>query len=147
MSGLIRLAGYAVVLLFVCIALTSCSEVEPLEVTNATLQGTVTYQGKPVPYALVIAVSTAGTSSATANADADGKYSMTNVPLGGVQIAVNTAAGKGMMMGKMMSKQKGGQAGPAPQMVDVPEKFFKPESSGITTNIVDGPNTFNVELK
>jgi hypothetical protein len=148
MSGPIRLAGYALVLLFVCMALTSCSEVEPLETTNATLEGSVTYQGKPVPYALVIVASpTADVGAKTTTADADGKYSMADVPLGAVQIGVNTAPARGMMMGKMMSKQKGASAGSAPQVVDVPEKFSKPSSSGITTNIVEGPNTFNVELK
>ncbi len=130
-----------------CLALASCSQVERLPLSNATLEGTVTYQGKPVPYGLVIATQAEGKVSATGNADENGKYKLSNVPLGTVQIAVNTEAGRGMMMGQMMAKSKGAKGASAPSFVDVPKKYFDPTSSGITTNVVEGPNTFNIELK
>ncbi|GIX02148.1 MAG: carboxypeptidase-like regulatory domain-containing protein [Thermogutta sp.] len=124
--------------------LTSCGKkVEPLKLSNATLEGTVTYQGKPVPYALIIV--TNGKDTATANADAQGKFKVEHVPLGQVQIGVNTDAGKGAAMGAIMAARQGG--GQPPVLVDVPKKYFEPSQSGITTTISDGANTFDIKIE
>lgn len=123
---------------------TSCGKkTERLKLSNATLEGTVTYKGKPVPYALVIV--TNGSQSATGNAGPDGKFKVEHVPLGEVQIGVNTDAAKGIAMSAIMAAQKGGGS-PPPALVDVPKKYFEPSTSGITTTIQDGANTFDIEL-
>lgn len=129
-----------------CLVMASCSDVEKLELSNATLEGTITYQGKAVPYALVI-VAQKGARGVTAKADDGGRYKAEHVPLGQAQIGVNTDAGRGMMAGQRMAKQNEGGGGATAQFVDVPKKFFEPTTSGITTTIVDGPNTYNIEMK
>jgi hypothetical protein len=137
-----------------CAALTSCGDkVERLELSDATMEGTITYKGEPVPYALVIVTNSGGPggvggSSATGNAAKDGTYRVEHAPLGLVEVAVNTDAGRGMMMSDVMaasqSKDKGKAAA---KFVAVPEKFHNPTTSGITTTVVDGPNKFDIEIK
>ena len=134
-----------------CLLMASCkgNPTVYLETTDATLEGTVTYRGRPVPYALVIAAAPEGqgtTPAATANADAQGRYRLTSVPLGQVEIGVNSEAGRGMMMGQMMAASQGA-GGETPTFVDVPNKYFNPTTSGVTTTISDGPNTFDIELE
>src|SRR5262249_61302369 len=73
--------------------------------TGATLEGTVTYGKEPVLVAMVIIQGEGG--AATAYVGDDGRYKAVNVPLGKVQIAVNTAAGKGQMTGKIMAQSQG----------------------------------------
>ena len=136
-----------------CLLMASCDEgnldegnpVVHLETTNATLEGTVTYHDRPVPYALVIASAPGGERAVTAYADAQGRYRLTSVPLDEVQIGVDTKAGRGQMMGRMMAASRGA-GGEMPTFVDVPEKYFHPRTSGVTTTISDGPNTFDIEL-
>jgi hypothetical protein len=111
--------------------------------TGATLEGTVTYGKDAVGAALVVAKNDSGT--ATGFVEKDGRYRLQNVPLGEVQIAVNTAAGKGQAMGAMMAQSQGKAKG-APRIVDVPDKFADPAKSGLTTTISKGANTFNIVI-
>ena len=129
-----------------CLTMASCSgnKEERLKLSDATLEGTITLNGKPVPYALVI-VAHAKDPAAQGTADASGKFMVQHVPLGEVMIAVNSDAGKGMAMGKVMAAKKG--EGEAPTFVDVPKKYFSPKTSEITTTIKEGANTYNIELK
>jgi hypothetical protein len=128
-----------------CAALTSCSDdVERLELSNATLEGTVTYKGQPVPYALVIV--TNENASSTGNAASDGTYKVEHAPLGQVQIGVNTDAGRGLMMSESMAVRQGDKQ-PAAKFVAVPKKFHSPSQSGITTTVVDGVNQFDIKIE
>jgi hypothetical protein len=138
----------------VCTVLTSCGygvkEVRHPE-TGATLEGTVTYGNESVPVALIIVAGQGG--SATGNVDeSTGRFSIPNVPLGAVTIAVNVEAAKGEMQGRLMSgyyqgpeaKKKGISA--PPRVVNVPAKYADPKTSGITTTINDGANTFDIKI-
>jgi hypothetical protein len=111
--------------------------------TGATLEGTVSYGKDKVGAALVIAQN--GTGAATAFVDADGRFKLTNVPLGEVSIGVNTEAGKGKAMGEAMAQAKGKAKG-GPRIVDVPSRFADPAQSGIKTTIKEGANTFDVVI-
>lgn len=129
------------------LSLTACSEVERLELSDAKLEGKITYKGKPVPYALVI-VSASDGMAATGNADEQGKYVVDHAPVGEVRIGVNTDAGRGNMMGAMMAAGQGDSKGPKPVFVDLPKKFFEPTTSGITTTVKGGepPDTFDIKI-
>jgi hypothetical protein len=107
------------------------------------LEGTVKYGNEPVGVALVIAQNASG--SATGFIDDDGRYKLGNVPLGEVNIAVNTEAGKGQAMGKFMAQSQGKGKG-APRIVDVPSKFADPAKSGIKTTISKGENKFDIVI-
>ena len=101
-----------------------------------------------VSMALVIVTGEKG--SATGHIE-QGRYKVENVPLGEVKIAVNTDAAKGQMISQQMAQgYKGpdskGVSKPAVRFLDMPEKFREPETSGITTTIKKGANTFDIVL-
>jgi len=129
------------------LCLTSCSNryvpyVQHPE-SGATLEGAVTYGGQKVLVALVIAQGPNG--SANAFIDDDGKYHIANAPLGEVNIAVNTDAGKGQMISKAMAQSRG-KGGRMPAVVEVPGKYGTPATSGIKTTVAKGPNTFDIVI-
>lgn len=110
--------------------------------TGATLEGTVTYGKETVGAALVIAQN--GSGAATAFVDDNGHFKLENVPLGEVNLAVNTDAGKGAAMGRAMAAQGKGKA--PPKIVEVPKKYADPNTSGIKTTINKGPNTYDIAI-
>jgi hypothetical protein len=146
--------GVTVLLVTACAGLTSCGyyvKEERLPETGATLEGTITYGNEKVPVALIIVAGT--NSSAQGHVDeVTGRYSVANVPLGPVKIGVNVKAAEGEMTGKMMSgwyqgpeAKKQGIVAP-PKVVNIPTKYFEPNTSGITTTINAGNNTFDIKI-
>ena len=111
--------------------------------TGATLEGTVTYGKDKVEAALVIAKN--GTGQATGFIDDDGRYRLTNVPLGEVNLGVDTNAGKGQAMGKFMAAAQGKAKG-APRVLDVPMRYADPDKSGIKTTISKGENSYDIVI-
>lgn len=109
--------------------------------TGATLEGTVSYGDEKLNVALVIVQNDSGT--ATALVDENGHYKVENVPLGEVHIGVNTDAGKGQAMGKMMAQAQGKPKSP-PKFIDVPKKYQDPATSGLKTTVNKGPNEYNI---
>jgi hypothetical protein len=144
MTRLLRSAG-AVTAALGFLTVASCSnKIETLPETGATLEGTVTYGKESVPVAMII-VTGSGSPSATGMVGPDGRYKVENVPLGEVQVAVNTDAAKGMMIGQRMAQSQGKAKG-AGKVVDVPQKFHDPTTSGITTTVKGGANTFDIVI-
>jgi hypothetical protein len=131
--GLARLALLGLGLLLIT------SACRPTEVrypeTGASLEGTITYNKEKVPGALVIAVS--ATSSAQTFADDNGHYQLTNVPLGEVNIGVNTDPAKAKASAPGGSKAK---------LVEVPKSFQDPAKSGIKTTVKEGANTYDIVI-
>lgn len=134
-------------------ALASCASNAPvkLEESGATLEGTITHNGKPVQFALVIVQAANGQgATATGKPDLEGNYKVLNVPIGEVKIAVNTDAGEGDF--RTASMQQGAYAGPDKNkakrvQVDfnkVPKKFHAPDTTTITTTISKGSNKFDI---
>jgi len=111
--------------------------------TGATLEGTLTYGNDKVGAALVIAQNDSG--AATAFVDANGHFKLENVPLGEVNIGVNTEAGKGEAMGRAMSQSQGKSKG-TPKIIDIPKQFWDPATSGIKTKVNKGANTFDIAI-
>ena len=133
-----------------CLLLAGCEPYEArLPESGATLEGTVTMGGTPVPAAMIILAGKEG--GATGNVSSDGKFKIENAPLGVVKIGINTEAAKGQMVGEAMARaaqaSKGGApAAPLPTVRDVPAKYQNPDTSEITTTIQKGPNTYNIVI-
>ena len=122
----------------------SCGERgERLPETGATLEGTITYGGVKVPFAVVTAMGQKG--MATGNVQEDGRYKVANVPLGEVTIGVNTMAAKGEYVSKMMAESKGKGRSPS-KFVDVPAKYHAHETSGLRTTVNKGVNTYDIVI-
>jgi len=128
----------------------ACSHYEySLPETGATLEGTVTYAGEKVPMALINVFGEKG--QANGQIEEGGKYRVENVPLGEVKIGVNTEAMRGQMISQQMASSykgpgKGGSRVPPPRFLSVPAKFAEPETSGITTTVKKGVNTFDIVI-
>jgi len=122
----------------------SCGERgERLPDTGATLEGTITYGGVKVPFAHVTAMGKDG--MATGNVQEDGRYKLTNVPLGEVDLAVNTTAAKGEYVSRVMAESKGKGKSPS-KFVDVPAKYHDLEKSGLKTTVQKGSNTYDIVI-
>jgi len=133
----------------------SCGSNAPvaLEESGSTLEGTVTHNGRPVQFALILVQSASGTGSpASGNAGPEGKYKIMNVPVGEVKVAVNTDAGMGdLMTARMQGGEYTGPDGKKKKRVNldynqVPKKYHTPESTTITTTINKGSNTFDIDV-
>ena len=141
-------------LVTICAVLTSCGygvREERLPETGASLEGTVTYGNDQVPVALIIVTGPKGSAQGYIN-EATGSYSIPNVPLGDVKVAVNVEPAKGEMQGKLMSgyyqgpeAKKAGIVAP-PKVVNVPAKYADPNTTTLTTTIHEGNNTFNIKI-
>lgn len=130
---------------------TACNSYEArLPETGATLEGTVSYGSEKVPIALISVASEKG--QASGQVEEVGYYRVENVPLGEVKIGVNTEAMRSQIISQQMAASykgpgaKGGSRPKAPPFVSLPAKLQDPETSGITTTIRKGKNTFDIVL-
>lgn len=119
--------------------------------SGATLEGTIKVGNDQVHFAMVTVRNASG--SASGKLDEDGKFKISDVPLGEVQVGVNTSAAMGeynaavMQAGAMSgSPEKAGRKKVNVQMINIKEQYFDPEKSGLKTTVNKGPNTFNIEL-
>lgn len=121
--------------------------------TGATLEGTVKAGSEQLHYAMIMVKSAGGTASG--KIDEEGRYKISNVPLGEVQVGVNTSAAQGdftadqMRAGAMTGGGEGGKAGRKRvnvKMIHLKEQYFDPASSGLKTTVNAGANTFDIVL-
>ena len=136
----------------VCVTLlASCSgKGERLPETGATLEGTVTYRGQKLSFAAIFVKGP--DAMAQGKVGEDGRYKVENVPLGEVEIGVNTSASKGDYMSLSMAQSYKGPEGKGkaraslPRFIDVPERYADPETSGIKTTVQKGDNTYDIVM-
>jgi hypothetical protein len=130
---------------------TTKGEKEPEKNTGA-VSGRVTYKGKPLTGGVV--TFTSGKQVVTGALDEEGRYEVTNVPVGTVKVSVSTesvrpkkAPGgdkirpKGELK-KIEDPDKGGR-----RFVVIPQRYSNPETSGLTLEVRPGRQQFNIELQ
>jgi hypothetical protein len=124
---------------------------------TGTVTGTVTYQGKTLNGGTVGFVHSNGTDVATAPIQADGKYTIGKIPVGTCKITVSTptpisvpGAGGRMMDASKMGGSTGGKAKVGGEtdasIIKVPDKYGQTESSGLSFDVKQGPNTHDIKL-
>jgi len=111
----------------------------------ARVSGTVTYEGKPVPLGTVSFVAKdANGRNATGAIQSDGSYTLqTEKPGDGAQVgeyAVTISATEAPLLDYIPPK-------PVPVKRHVPEKYEKPDTSGLTATVKSGSNTIPFDLK
>jgi len=130
-------------LVFTC-AVLGCNRYEyRLPATGASLEGTITYRGETVQMAQIDVLGEKGQAIGQIE---NGRYKVENAPLGQVKIAVNTEAVRSNMIGQQMARAKGVASSSAPKFVSVPAKYWDTETSGLTTTIKKGKNSFDIVL-
>jgi hypothetical protein len=137
-AGLAAMAG-GVIFLAACKQETRSDQTR---VTNSTLEGTVTYKGEKVPYALVIVVGDG--MSATGRVEEDGRYKVENCPVGEVQVAVNTEAGRGDYMSA--SRRAGADKKAPAKFVEVPKQYHEPTTTPLRFTTKQGANTYDIAI-
>lgn len=124
--------------------------------TGVIVEGLVTLDGVPLPYAVVTLFPAEeppkeGAIFSKGNLERDGTLRIASAPIGKVKIAVNTAEVRGQLMGEFMAASqkvaRDGKPVEAPKVIDVDGKYFSPDSSGIEETLVRGVNKIKIELK
>jgi hypothetical protein len=148
-------------LVLILLALAGCGS------GTGEVKGRVTFRGKPVVFGSVVMVG-ADNKLASGPLDAKGRYAINGVPLGTVQVAVvspNPAPPppspewikRQEEEMKRLAKELGKTpptfpTSPVPKVdrskwFPLPKQYELADSSGITTTIHNGDNTFDIELK
>jgi hypothetical protein len=129
-----RIASLLILVVGFLLWTSGCTHQSPNRADRATLTGSVSYQGKPLPGGSVAGVSTQdpliGCSGIIGS---DGTFGIQNAPFGPMKIAVNTEALK------MVDSTR---------YVPIPAKYTDPETSGITADIkANEANTIEIKLE
>ena len=122
---------------------------------RGTARGTVTLNGKPLVGATVVYENKAIGVSQSATLDDAGKYEFATYDAVGLPPAnygVTIIAGRFMKPGEEIPKvapaAKGATPAAPPKKAEVPLKFSKPETSGLTADVKAGDNPhFDFDLK
>ncbi|MDB5312456.1 MAG: hypothetical protein JWO38_6658 [Gemmataceae bacterium] len=150
-------AGMLVVLF--CALVGGCG---PDYKARAVVKGKVTVGGKPLTSGTVMFYGNNNNITSSAVIDTDGSYAMNDAPLGPVQVTVTVAGmppGPGIKytpkkgLTDTESKNPSGEGESIPLMskmpstvVRIPDKFSKPETSGLTYTVEKGEHAHNIEL-
>jgi hypothetical protein len=115
---------------------------------TATITGTVTYNNKPVTSGEVIFLSQDGHASAHAPIHADGSFTVTNAPVGPVQVAVdNPPPTKVQVTSKNGNDPEVREARQqAAHYVATPLKYRDPKQSGLHFDARPGSNEYDITL-
>jgi hypothetical protein len=120
--------------------------------TGPTRSGTVTVGADQLRFAQIF-VRGADGSTAQGAIGEDGRYTVGNVPVGEVMVAVNTELARGDsvaagMAGAYQGPEGGAKKGRAKLagFVNLKEQYFDPEKSGLKTATKAGENEFNITL-
>jgi len=107
------------------------------DVTGVTVTGKVTFNNEPLTSATVFFVYSDGQERAC-NTGNDGSYEMKNVPVGTAKIKVVTFA--------PIPPGLAPKDGPVPAAVNIPAKYKKENASGLTLDVKQGQNHFDILL-
>jgi hypothetical protein len=125
--GLVFLAGLG-------IYLNTRSDEVRLPDTGVVFEGVVTYDGKPLPYAVVTLYpaeepNPPGSIFSNGALERDGSLRIESAPLGKVKITVNTAEIRGRLMGDFVAAANLKQQGKIVDKVKIELKSKSPEKS------------------
>jgi len=104
---------------------SGCGGTERADEVRATVSGTVTYNGKPLPAGTIVFASAGGNIASTISIGEGGRYSTDRAPIGANLVSIDTS-----------SIQYGNPA----KYVPIPEKYADPTASGLTADVKRGDN-------
>jgi hypothetical protein len=127
--------------------------------STGTVSGKVLYDGKAVKGGVVTIVTMDGKASGKSDIAEDGSYSVSDLPLGDVRIAVDTrmlkpnpnhARAQKNLPKNVPPEAAASMGGPgaanADRYVAIPERYSELETSQLTYNVVAGPQEHAIEL-
>jgi hypothetical protein len=117
------------------------------------VDGKVTVDGRPANSGRVFFKSADDKGEAVAYIGRDGAYHAIDVPLGAMKVWVTPPT---KMERQKMARRGGARKErpadtpepepPLASIVPIPQKYQDPTSSGLTTTVQAGPNTYNIEM-
>jgi len=127
-------------LALVFVAFIGCNRGEPL----GKVFGTVTSSGEPLPAGSVVFSNSERGIHIMARLSGDGNYRLQTakgigLPLGDYQVSVCPPIAEPVMPGAPQAA--------APPRVRIPEKFKRPETSGLKLTVREGENRFDISMK
>jgi hypothetical protein len=118
--------------------------------SKASITGTVTISGQPLPSGTITFTSDAGTKPVKGSAITDGKYTITDFPAGPAKVSVVTTpppSGAGVPPPGVAAMPLPAGAGTPPgKYVPIPLKYSNPDKSGLTYEVKGGEQTKDFEL-
>jgi hypothetical protein len=114
-----------------------------------TVRGKVTLNGAPAKVVTVTFLGAANQQK-TATTDNNGEFRLDKPPVGSVQVTVKSLATSLPMPAARPPVGKGADKLPpinAPETVEVPSKYSNPATSGLTTTLGKGRNTYDIKLE
>jgi hypothetical protein len=128
--------------LAVALLLTGALSAEEKVARTGSIMGTVTYKGKPLP-AGIVAFHTAEGKALTALIQADGTFAAKAVPVGAVRVTVETESVRPKPRPERHPTEKPEER---PKSVAIPAKYADPSTSGLTYEVKQGKQTFDIRL-
>jgi hypothetical protein len=117
---------------------------------SGQVSGTVTKDGQPVKSGVITFVSKNGKGTSLASIKNDGTYTAANVPVGDVSVVLVNAVEEPHFTGPVSApeaaKPSGKPAAPTKLPTVIPEKFGKPETSGLTLTVRSGDNRYDIDV-
>lgn len=117
----------------------------------ASVSGTVKYRGKPLENALVVFLpDTPGIPSASGSTDTNGYYElMTHAPgdgaiVGKYRVTITARGPDKVLPGESPTGLPGGNTEPGDPLI--PQKYFVPDTSGLSGDVKSGKNTIDFDL-
>lgn len=109
-----------------------------------TVKGTVTVGGKPLPNGLITFESEVGNKDPFSAAIADGAYETGPIPAGPCKITITHAAmARPAVGGNDLTPARAARGKSA---IEVPAKYARSDTSGLTFTVKSGANTFDKDL-
>ncbi len=153
LSGWARFSVAAIPLLL-AISLAGCTAGRSNE---ATLSGSVSYKGQPVTGGSITFHPVAGGAPYPGILKPDGSFSFGGVPIGQMEVAIETESVKSMPGASGSPYHMPGGGKPNQQMpnvdtsnmptyVKIPAKYANPKTSGLTVNVKAGSHKVNFDL-
>jgi len=127
-------------LALIFVVLVGCDRGEPL----GKVFGTVTSFGEPLPAGSVVFSNPERGTHIMARLNSDGNYQLQTakgigLPLGDYQVSVCPPIAEPVMPGAPQAAD--------PPRVRIPEKFKRPETSGLKLTVREGENRFDISMK
>jgi hypothetical protein len=144
-----RRVAYRPLLVIAALAMAAALGCGP---SKATVTGTVTYSGQPLPSGTITFESQAGAKTVKGSAILNGKYTISDFPTGLVKVTVMTtppSTGGSAPPGGVTTIQptSGAAAGTPPgRYVPIPPKYSSPTDSGLTYEVKGGEQTKDFPL-
>jgi hypothetical protein len=114
------------------------------------VSGTVTRNGQPVRSGVITFVGKDGNGTTLAFIKKDGTYTTANVPVGDASVILVNAVEEpdfaGPATASRAAKPSDKPAAPTKLPTVIPEKFGKPQTSGLTLTVRPGDNRYDIDV-